>query len=234
MKLIAYVRVSRVAGREGPSFISPSVQREKVQQYAGARSHVIVGWEEDLDQPGNKADRPAFQAALAAVERGEAEGIIVASLDRFGRSVADATVALRRLADVEAVLVSVRENLDTSTSMGKFAQTMMFGLAELELDRVRENWATASSRAISQGRHIGRPPVGYRKGADGRLEPDPVAAPVIQELFRRKAVGVSLKSLGAYLDEALPRRTEAPGGTRPSRPSSPAAPTWARRSRVTS
>jgi site-specific DNA recombinase len=206
MRLVGYVRVSRVAGREGDSFISPGVQRERVGQFAAAQGHVIVAWEEDLDQPGSRYARPGFQAALEAVERGEAEGIAVYALDRFARSVSDAAVALQRLEEAGATLVSVRDTLDTSTPVGRFARTMMLALAELELERIRENWAIARERAIGRGVHISRvPPVGYRRGDDGRLEPDPVAAPLIRELFLRRAAGASWRELCQFLDRRLPR-----------------------------
>src|SRR5690348_14869173 len=97
MRLIGYIRVSRVAGREGASFISTEVQRERIEGMAAAHGHTVSDWEQDLDQPGSKYDRPGFQAALEAVERGEADGIIVARLDRFARSVADAARAMQRL-----------------------------------------------------------------------------------------------------------------------------------------
>src|SRR6478609_7647989 len=133
MRFIGYVRVSRVAGREGDSFISPTVQREKIEQYLASQNHTLVDWFEDLDQPGSKYERPAFQRALEAVEAGEADGIAVAAIDRFARSVADAAIALRRLEDAGGALVSVKDSLDTTSSVGKFARTMMLALAELEL-----------------------------------------------------------------------------------------------------
>ena len=61
--------------------------------------------------------------------------------------------------------------------MGKFARTMMLALAELGLDRIRENWAVVRDRAIDRGVHFAsHVPVGYRRGDDGRLEPDPKTA----------------------------------------------------------
>jgi site-specific DNA recombinase len=207
MRLIGYVRVSRVAGREGPSFISTEVQRERISAMAAAQGHTIVDWEQDLDQPGSRYERPGFQAALESVEAGAADGIIVASLDRFARSVPDAAVAMRRLEDADGTLVSVKDSLDTSTPVGKFARTMMLALAELELDRIRETWATAGSHAASRGVHVCKvPPVGYRKkDADGRLEFDPEAAPIVREVFRRRGAGASWNELCRFLDERLPR-----------------------------
>jgi DNA invertase Pin-like site-specific DNA recombinase len=106
MRLIGYVRVSRVAGREGESFISPDVERERIDKYAQAQDHRVAAWQEDLDQPGSRYERPGFQLALEAVERGEAEGIAVVALDRFARSVPDAAIALKRLEAAGGTLIA--------------------------------------------------------------------------------------------------------------------------------
>jgi site-specific DNA recombinase len=206
MRLIGYVRVSRVAGREGDSFISPAVQRETIERHARGGGHQIVDWKQDLDQPGSKDDRPAFQEALAAVERGEAEGLIVAKLDRFARSVAGAARSLERLEAAGGTLVAVDLGLDTSTPAGRLMRNVLLALGEFELDRIRESWATARDSAIGRGIHICKTPAaGYQRGEDGRLEIDPAAAPVIHELFRRRAAGESWAACCEYLDTALPR-----------------------------
>jgi site-specific DNA recombinase len=167
---------------------------------------VLVEVLQDLDQPGSKYERPAFQEALERVERREADGLIVYALDRFARSVPDAAVALRRLEQADAVLVSVRDSLDTSTPVGRFARTMMLALAEMELDRTRENWAIARDRAIARGVHVCRvAPLGYQKDSEGRLEPDPATAPIVREVFVRRGAGSTWQELAAFLDEHLPR-----------------------------
>ena len=90
--------------------------------------------------------------------------------------------------------------------MGRFAVTMVLALAELELERIRDNWAAAGSHAAARGVHVCKvAPVGYRKDEDGRLELDPIAAPVIRELFRRRGAGEPWSSLCNFLDERLPR-----------------------------
>jgi site-specific DNA recombinase len=206
MRLLAYIRVSRVAGREGDSFISPAVQRETIERHARGAGHQIADWLTDLDQPGSRDDRPEFQRALEAVERGEAEGIIVAKLDRFARSVAGAARALERLEAAGGTLVAVDLGMDTSTPAGRLMRNVLTSLAEFELDRIRESWATARDRAIARGVHISNvPAAGYQRREDGRLEPDPVAAPVIREVFRKRAAGASWNDLCDYLDAALPR-----------------------------
>jgi Recombinase/Resolvase, N terminal domain len=60
-----YIRVSRVAGREGESFISPETQRQKIEVWAQLHGLEVVRWWEELDQSGAKRQRPMFQEALA-------------------------------------------------------------------------------------------------------------------------------------------------------------------------
>lgn len=84
-----YIRVSKVAGREGESFIAPEVQRKKIHAWAELHDVEIVAWWEELDQSGKKRDRPMLQQALTRCEAGETGGIIVARLDRFARSAVD-------------------------------------------------------------------------------------------------------------------------------------------------
>jgi DNA invertase Pin-like site-specific DNA recombinase len=62
-----YIRVSRVGGRGGESFISPEVQRQRIAAWADANGVEIVQWWEELDVSGAKRERPMFQQALGAV-----------------------------------------------------------------------------------------------------------------------------------------------------------------------
>jgi DNA invertase Pin-like site-specific DNA recombinase len=64
-------------------FISPEVQRQRIQVWADANGVEILAWWEELDPSGGKRERPLFQKALSRCERGETGGIVVAKLDRF-------------------------------------------------------------------------------------------------------------------------------------------------------
>jgi hypothetical protein len=95
--------------------------------------------------------------------------------------------------------------------MGRFARDMLIRLGELELERIGENWATAGAHFVARGGHVCKvAPVGYRKIEDegpnkGCLEHDPIAAPIIRDVFRRRGAGASWNELCAFLDERLPR-----------------------------
>jgi len=202
VQLLGYVRVSRVGGREGDSFISPGVQRDQIMAWAKAQGHSVEFLPDELDQSGSNAGRPVFNQALDICEAGGADGIIVAKLDRFARSHIDAALAIRRLEESGAELISVGDQLDTSTPVGKFARTMMLAIAELERDRIRASWATAQEEAVRRGIHIAsRVPTGYKRGADRRLEPDVRAAGTVADAFRWRARGKSYREIATLLEK---------------------------------
>jgi len=210
MNLIGYLRVSRMAGRDDETALTLRDQRRRIKAAATAHGHAIIGWRKDLDQSGGREDRPDFQAALEAVENGEADGIAVAYLSRFARSVAIAARSIERLEAVGGVLLAADVGMDTSTSQGKLMRNVIFSLAEFELDQIRERSQANREDIIGRGVHICRvPPTGYVRGKDKRLELDPAVAPVVRELFRRRADGATWSALCAFMDERLPR----PDGT---------------------
>jgi site-specific DNA recombinase len=202
MRLDGYIRVSRVGKRKGPSFISPDVQRERCEGVAKAGGHDIVTWHEDLDESGGDSTRPGFQRALARVDTGETEGIVVAKLDRFARSVADAAAAMKRIDGAGGALMVAESSLDTSTSFGRFAMHMMLAMAELELERLRESWDEARASAVARGVHVAsRTPTGYDRDDDRRLIPNS-DAPAVTGLFHAKAKGASWNELAEVFEGA--------------------------------
>jgi len=151
VKLVGYVRVSRVSGRSGETFISPSVQRDAVKAYAKAHGHRIVKWEDDLDEPGSRLDRPGFNRARDLVRSGRAEGIIAAKLDRLTRSVAGLGSLLEDARTNGWNVIAVDLGLDLLTSNGKLVANVLGSVAEWELDRRKETWAQALEYAGRPG-----------------------------------------------------------------------------------
>jgi DNA invertase Pin-like site-specific DNA recombinase len=199
MRLVAYVRVSRVGSRDGESFISPDVQRERIDAFAAAHGHTITAYETDLDKSGGTMRRPAFERAMRAIESGKADGLIVAKLDRFARTLDGALGAVRRLDAAGAVLVSVSDNLDASTPTGKAMFRMLLVIAELQRDMIAAEWQSARAEAIGKGKHIASlPPRGYVR-VDGRLQLDPERGPLVLSVFEARAAGAQLAECGRML-----------------------------------
>lgn len=221
LRLDGYVRVSQVRGREGDSFISPQQQRDRITQYVQAYGHELLVVHEELDESGARADRPQLLAAIERVERGEIDGIVVAKLDRFARSLVDGLRMIERIQDAGGTFVSVADGLDLSTDTGRLVLRIMLSLAEFELDRVRGNWADAKARAVMRGIHpSARAPFGYRRegaprraggGGTGPLVVDPVTGPIVTELFARRDRGAGVAELCDWL-QSIGARTIAGNG----------------------
>ncbi len=203
MNLDGYIRVSRVGGREGESFISPDVQRKQIESYAEANGFTIARWHEDFDQSGGGLERPAFQAALERCRSGETGGIVAAKLDRISRSIVGLAHVIEEAKAGGWRLVAVDFGLDVKKPAGKLVADILGAVAEWELERQRQGWDTAQERAVARGVHVAsRAPTGYRRNEDGRLELIEEWAPHIHELFVRRAAGTSWSELGRYLESA--------------------------------
>jgi site-specific DNA recombinase len=205
LRLDAYVRVSKVAGREGESFISPTVQKERIETWASLHGAELRWHEPELDVSGGGMRRPVFDQIMDRIRAGESGGVVVAKLDRFARTLVGALGVLEEFERHGAVLVSVADNIDLSTPMGKAFLRILLVFAELERDRISESWLTATSNAVDRGIHIVKfTPVGYEKMPDKRLKPGG-EAPAIREAFLMRAAHVTRTEIARRLDETAPR-----------------------------
>jgi site-specific DNA recombinase len=214
-RIIAYVRVSRVMGREGDSYQSPAVQEETIRRWAEhARAEVVaVITDEDVSGGTKAIDRPGLSRAFEILESGEADGLAVSKLNRFSRSTLSALRDLERLEEIGAAFVSVEEDFDSANPFGRFALTMLLAVATLERDNIVAGWKVAKARALARGAKIGPTPFGYRRREDGTLEPHPERAEIVRQAFRLARQGIP--AVVAYLD-GLDLRHE--NGKRTDRP----------------
>lgn len=204
-RAIGYVRVSDVGGRGGESFISPDVQRATIETLAAAKGYRVVEWREDLDEVGSHLERPELEAAFETIERGGAEALIVWKQSRFSRSMLDTATAIARLAEAGAVLVAGDLPDVDDHGFGKVMRMLVAGMAEVELDGIRENWRAAQASAVGRGVAIkSRAPFGYRFKSDDdhRLVPVAGEALAVVELFERRVAGAGLGELVRFFEEA--------------------------------
>ncbi|HEY8303288.1 MAG TPA: recombinase family protein, partial [Solirubrobacteraceae bacterium] len=149
--------------------------------------------------------RPIFDQIVQRIRTRQTDGVIVAKLDRFARTLVGALSTLEEFERHGAVLVSVAENLDLSTPMGKAFMRILLVFAELERDRISENWGTATNNAIARGIHISKfTPIGYDRGPDKRLVPN-TQAPAIREAFLMRGAHQTRTTIARRLDEIAPR-----------------------------
>ncbi|HEV3322885.1 MAG TPA: recombinase family protein [Solirubrobacteraceae bacterium] len=199
-----YVRVSRVAGRSGESFISPDLQREQGADWAASRGVEIAMIHEDLDQSGGKVHRPGLDALLARIKSGETDGVIVAKLDRLSRlGVADALRLVEQITEAGGSIAALDLGIDPTTTFGRFALTMMLAMAAMEHERHIEAWEIAKTRALDRGARMGPTPFGFKRAPDATIEPHPTHAPILAEAFGRAALH-GVDAALTYLREQVP------------------------------
>lgn len=204
-----YLRVSRVGGRK--NLISPDEQERRARELAREK-HLTVGKVLiDLDESGGKWDRPGLQEALERVRAGQSGGLIVAWLDRLSRDSEHAHRLVRELAESGGTVYAPDAPSDWLSPEGELQAGIVFAFAQYVRKRARAGFERSKEQAVMRGIPVNsRAPVGYVKrlrseGGDGRLELDPVVAPVIRELFERRAAGAGPTELAELLEaHAIP------------------------------
>jgi site-specific DNA recombinase len=210
MKAIGYIRVSRVAGRSGATFISPEEQRKSIEALAAREGFEVVEYLEEFDKSGGDNKRPVWNECIERIEAGEVQGIAVWNLARFSRSLIDALKAIERIEAAGGVLRSAAGETGDDSPSGKFARNMFLAMAQFEREQKRESFEVAQIAAIERGIFIAPLiPTGYcvDLGPDPdspkprRLSPDPRWAPVVKGLFQRRADGWSWSQLTGWFIE---------------------------------
>lgn len=104
---------------------------------------------------GTKADRPKLQEMLSYARKGDQ--IIVYKLDRLSRSTKHLIELSEELEKKGIELVSIQDNLDTTTAIGKAMFKMLAVLSEMERDIISERTKAGLESARARGRNGGRP-----------------------------------------------------------------------------
>jgi len=105
---------------------------------------------------GKDKERPELKKMIEFVRDGDM--VIVESISRFARNVKDLLDLVSILEQKKVSFVSIKENIDTSTSMGKFLLTVFGAIAQLERDSILERQREGIEIAKSKGKYAGRKP----------------------------------------------------------------------------
>ncbi|SHZ79700.1 resolvase domain-containing protein [Mycobacteroides abscessus subsp. abscessus] len=102
------------------------------------------------------SERPGWTECLAWLR--EDDTLVVAAVDRIGRSVREVATALADLTERGIALRSLREGVDTSTPTGRAVVQIMSSIAELELELGKERRTASREARVSRGLPATRPP----------------------------------------------------------------------------
>ena len=134
------------------------LQLDELRQVAAQRGWVAVDYV-DEGVSGSKDRRPALDRMMADARAGKLDVVAVWRFDRFARNTAHLLAAMDEFRALGVSFVSLREQIDTSTPMGKAMFTIVSAISELERDLIRERVVAGVQRAKASGKHCGRPKV---------------------------------------------------------------------------
>lgn len=140
---------------------------------------------------GLDAKRTGYQRVLEAARRREVDGVLVWKIDRLGRDHVEGIRAARELE-----LLNVKVHSATEPTDDPFVRDLLFLLANRETRVLSERIKMANRARAKQGQWMSRPPAGYRLKTTGEgqdlfktLEPEPLKASLIRQLFEAAATG---------------------------------------------
>jgi site-specific DNA recombinase len=194
---IGYTRVS--TEQQAAEGISLDAQRSRIQAWSEMTGAKLVAIHTDSGISGSRtANRPAFQKALMEVCR--VHGVLVVhSLSRLARSTKDAILIAEKLEKSGADLVSLSENIDTTSAAGKMIFRMLAVLSEFERDLVSERTTAALQHLRNSGKRFsGKTPYGYALKGD-RLVTLKREQEGVRLICRLRKRGMSLRAISRAL-----------------------------------
>ncbi len=150
---IVYTRVSTDAQTEGTSL---AAQFAACANKARDLGLPVIAHHEEIESGGLYLSRPKLQAALAAIEAGEASALIVYRLDRAGRDVDALRDVRKRLARVGAELVFADGFSPDAGATGTLMLTTLGAFAEHERAIIRERTTRGRLAVLQSGRQVSR------------------------------------------------------------------------------
>lgn len=159
MRVVGYIRVS--TSEQGDSGLGLEAQRATLAAEAEKRGYELVTIYEEVASGASLRGRDGVKEALAAVESGEVDGLIVTRLDRLSRSTLDFARILERFRAKGWNLICLDLGVDTSTAMGEAMAGMAVVFAQVERrligERTKAALAVKRERMRESGKSLGRP-----------------------------------------------------------------------------
>src|ERR1700694_1574597 len=197
-----YTRVSTDQGLE-QDFNSLDAQYDASQAYIRSQQH--AGWTmvrskyDDGGFSGGDTDRPALQRLLEDVRAGKIDVIVVYKVDRLTRSLADFAKLVELFDKHDVSFVSVTQQFNTTTSMGRLPLNVLLSFAQFEREvtseRIRDKISASKRKGLWVG---GMAPLGYDT-KDRKITINKPEAERVRTIFRLSLTLGSLNLLTAEL-----------------------------------
>src|SRR3954451_23731714 len=135
----------------------PDLQDEDLRGYAARAGLDVVQDYCDVAVSGRREGRPQLNALMAAARNHAIDCVLVWTFDRFARSTRHLLTALAEFDHLGVRFVSVQDQIDTDSPMGRAMFTIIGAMAEPESSLISERVTAGMRAAEARGRHLGRP-----------------------------------------------------------------------------
>ena len=203
LRCAIYTRKSSEHGLE-QDFNSLDAQREAAEAYIKSQAH--EGWKlvkthyDDGGLSGGTLERPALQSLLADIRARKIDVVVVYKVDRLTRSLADFAKLVELFEAHGVSFVSVTQQFNTTTSMGRLTLNVLLSFAQFEREvageRIRDKFAASRRKGMWMGGTI---PLGYDV-KDRKLVVNEAEAETVRLIFRRYLRARVRFKLSAELD----------------------------------
>jgi DNA invertase Pin-like site-specific DNA recombinase len=140
----------------------PDLQYDGLRAYATRAGLEVIRDYCDVAVSGRREGRPQLNALMAAARNHEIDCVLVWKFDRFARSTRHLLTALEEFNHLGVRFVSVQDQVDTDSPMGRAMFTIIGAMAELESSLISERVTAGMKAAEARGKHLGRPATSSR------------------------------------------------------------------------
>ena len=185
-----YTRKSSEEGLD-QEYNSLEAQRDSALAFIASQRH--EGWiaiddgYDDGGFSGGNTNRPTLKRLLGDVEDGRIDVIVVYKIDRLSRSLSDFAKIVDIFDQHSVTFVSVTQQFNTTTSMGRLTLNILLSFAQFEREvtgeRIRDKFAASKAKGMWMG---GTPPLGYDV-VDRKLIVNEPEARLVRDIFVRYA-----------------------------------------------
>lgn len=178
-----YTRVSSIEqAREG---FSLDVQIKSLTQYCEAKGYCVVGEAYvDAGRSGKSiAGRESFQRLIADALAGKIDVIVIWTLSRFSRNLADFLTTCDALEAKGVYVESLHESFDSRTPTGRLLRAILASIAQWEREIISENVSAAVLERAQQGLRTCPYALGYRRDGKETFKIDKEKAEIVRWIY---------------------------------------------------
>jgi len=142
---------------------------------------------------GTTSDRDGLNYLRELVDEGKVESVIVMKLDRLMRNFTEGVVFIKYLMDNKVKIISVMEQIDTSSVNGMFLVNILLSVSDLEVSTLKNRCLSGKREGfLNKEKVCGRIPYGYEK-RNGIISPNSDETKIVQYIYKKY---LSLKKRG--------------------------------------